>query len=97
MTTRPSPRHSSPTPYSAEVSPHRAVALAALVALGMAVLLPVALVAQEAGLPAAQMGQQTLRPYWHVFVAYTIVILMIGGWAFSIARRLRDVEDRLVD
>jgi CcmD family protein len=47
----------------------------------------------------AQAGGATsgLRPYWHVFAAYTIAILAVGGWAFSIARRLRDVERRLVD
>lgn len=43
------------------------------------------------------LAQQSLRPYWHVFVAYAIVIALIGGWAVSIARRLRAVEDRLVD
>jgi CcmD family protein len=32
-----------------------------------------------------------------VFAAYTIVIALIGGWAFSIARRLRSLEERLVD
>lgn len=37
----------------------------------------------------------SLRPYWHVFAAYAITIVAIGGWAFSIARRLRDVENRL--
>jgi len=40
---------------------------------------------------------RNLRPYWHVFVAYTIVIVMIGGWAVSIARRLRAIEARLID
>lgn len=40
---------------------------------------------------------RNLRPYWHVFAAYTIVIVMIGGWAVSIARRLRAIEERLVD
>ena len=40
---------------------------------------------------------RNLRPYWHVFAAYTIVIVMIGGWAVSIARRLRAIEARLVD
>lgn len=46
---------------------------------------------------AAALREQSLRPYWHVFVAYTIAIVMIGGWAISIARRLRQIEDRLVD
>ena len=59
----------------------------------------VAVVAQEsAGMPqASQLAQQNLRPYWHVFAAYALVIVMIGGWAVSIARRLRAIEDRLVD
>lgn len=51
-----------------------------------------------AGLPqATDLARQSLRPYWHVFAAYTIVIVLIGGWAISIARRLGDVEDRLLD
>jgi CcmD family protein len=55
-----------------------------------------ALAAQEA-LPGTRVGEQNLRPYWHVFAAYTIVIVLIGGWAFTIARRLRNLEERLVD
>ncbi len=42
-------------------------------------------------------AQQSLRPYWHVFLAYAIAITLIGGWAVSIGRRLRAIEDRLVD
>ena len=49
-------------------------------------ILPDLAVAQDAGLPGEQMGQQSLRPYWHVFAAYSIVIALIAGWAFSIAR-----------
>ncbi len=42
------------------------------------------------------LGQQTLgRAYWHVFAAYAIVWLLVGGWMFSIVRRLRRVEERL--
>lgn len=35
------------------------------------------------------------RAYWHVFIAYALVVLLILGWVVSIARRLRRVEDRL--
>jgi hypothetical protein len=52
---------------------------------------------EAAALQASGLGSQTLRPYWHVFVAYAVVIIMIGAWAFSISRRLKNVEDRLVD
>ena len=55
------------------------------------------LLAQETGLPGTRVAEQNLRPYWHVFAAYTIVISLIGGWAFSISRRLRNLEERLVD
>jgi len=42
------------------------------------------------------LGEQTLgRPYWHVFAAYAIVWILVGGWIFSIVRRLRRVEERL--
>ncbi len=47
---------------------------------------------------ATELGRQTLgRPYWHVFLAYTIVVLLIAGWTVSIARRLSKVEARLPD
>ena len=50
------------------------------------------------GLPqATELAGQSLRPYWHVFIAYALAIVLIGGWAVSIGRRLRDVEDRLLD
>ena len=71
----------------------------------LAVLL-VAVLGLAAGLGAQEMeglpqvgpqAAQSLRPYWHVFAAYALAILLIGGWAISIARRLRDVEDRLAD
>jgi len=68
----------------------------ALVVLALATT---AVVAQESqGLPGdSGLGQQSLRAYWHVFIAYAIVIVLIGGWAVSIGRRLRGVEDRLTD
>ncbi len=69
------------------------VALAAVLVLAVGCLGGVS--AQEMGnLPQVQ-STPSLRPYWHVFAAYTIAIVLIGGWAFSIARRLREVEDRL--
>ena len=53
--------------------------------------------ADVSALQSPALGQQNLRPYWHVFAAYAIVIILIGGWVASIGRRLRQVEDRLVD
>jgi membrane protease YdiL (CAAX protease family) len=50
-----------------------------------------------AALQASELGRQSLRPYWHVFAAYSVVIVALGGWAFSISQRLKNVEDRLVD
>jgi CcmD family protein len=61
----------------------------------LAVVTP-ALSAQEiSGLPASTMGAQSLRPYWHVFIAYAIAIVLVLGWVVSIGRRLRDVEEKL--
>ena len=55
------------------------------------VLAPGAVAAQ-----ATELGRQTLgRPYWHVFIAYALAWLLIGGWVVSIARRLTRVERRL--
>jgi len=73
------------------------VAISIVFALVMAVGDAGPLLAQETGLPGNRVAGQSLRPYWHVFAAYTIVIALIGGWAFSIARRLRGLEERLVD
>lgn len=64
----------------------------ALVAVAIAASVAVA----QDTLPQATPARN-LRPYWHVFAAYSIVIVMIGGWAVSIARRLRAIEARLVD
>lgn len=63
--------------------------------------LSLALLAFAAGAAAAQempgtgLGSQSLRPYWHVFIAYSIAIVMVLGWVISIGRRLKDVEERL--
>jgi CcmD family protein len=40
------------------------------------------------------LGAQSLRPYWHVFIAYAIAWALIGGWVISIARRLGALEKR---
>ena len=48
------------------------------------------------GLPGpSALASQSLRPYWHVFIAYSIVILAVLGWVISIGRRLKDVQDRI--
>ena len=62
-----------------------------IVALSSGVLLLAAvdLGGQEIG---SQMATQSLKPYWHVFIAYAIVIVMILGWVVSIARRLARIE-----
>lgn len=45
---------------------------------------------------AERLREQTLgRPYWFVFLAYAITLVLILGWVVSIARRLRRVETRL--
>jgi CcmD family protein len=36
-----------------------------------------------------------MRHFWHVFIAYTVAWVLIGGWLFTIVRRLRKVEERL--
>jgi CcmD family protein len=70
----------------------------------LSVLLPVLLLAAFAAhglaqdaqtLPQSTLPSQSLRPYWHVFIAYSIAIVLVLGWVISIGRRLRDVEERL--
>ena len=54
--------------------------------------------AQETAFPqASALGQQSLKPYWHVFIAYAIAVALILAWVVSIARRLSALERRLVD
>ena len=40
-------------------------------------------------------GQQLGRGYWHVFIAYALVWVLVAGWVISIARRLARVERSL--
>ena len=78
--------------------PRISTSLRTLLSVALMMLLATALHAQESqGLPASPLPAQSLRAYWHVFAAYSIVIVLIGGWAVSISRRLRSIEERLVD
>ena len=65
-----------------------------IVALPLFVLL---FVATDLGgqLPGNQMATQSLRAYWHVFIAYAVAIVMVLGWVVSIARGLARVEAQL--
>jgi len=69
---------------------HAAPALLALVL----VALPAVAAAQQ-GLPSDNIGAQSLRPYWNVFIAYAIAIVMVLAWVISMARRLKAVEEKL--
>jgi CcmD family protein len=53
-----------------------------------------ALAAQATGSGGAA-GVGGLRAYWHVFIAYAVVLVLVLGWVISIGRRLKDVEQRL--
>ena len=64
---------------------------AGLGAWGLLLLGALPLAAQAEGLREQTLG----RPYWHVFLAYAITLVLILGWVVSIARRLRRVETRL--
>lgn len=70
-----------------------------LCASAAAMLAVVAAVAAAQEMPGLQsptpLAGQGMRPYWHVFAAYTIAIVLLIAWVASIARRLRDVEERL--
>ena len=68
--------------------------LAALLLALAALSLP-SLASAAAQTDAATLGAQSLRPYWHVFVAYALAWLLIFGWVVSIARRLARIERRL--
>lgn len=68
---------------------------ASLGLLSLLLLASTAVVVAGQELPASGMGTQSLRPYWHVFIAYAIAIALVLGWVISIGRRLKDVEERL--
>lgn len=42
----------------------------------------------------SDLASQSLRPYWHVFIAYAIAWVLIGGWIISIGRRLGKLDRR---
>ena len=63
------------------------------------IVLPSALAAllTSAAPAVAQVGtevlaQQSLRPYWYVFIAYALAWLLLMGWLFSMVRRMRGLE-----
>ncbi|MCY4647558.1 MAG: hypothetical protein OXE73_11870 [Gammaproteobacteria bacterium] len=62
------------------------VLLAALAAL-LAFAAPV-----SAQVGTEVLAQQSLRPYWYVFIAYSLAWLLLVGWMFSIGRRMRGLE-----
>jgi CcmD family protein len=75
---------------------HRTKKAVARLSCALLLAYPAVLSAQQASsLPGTSVGSQNLRPYWHVFIAYTIVIVLVFGWVISIGRRLKDVEKRL--
>ena len=58
-----------------------------------------ALGAQEmTNLPqGTRLAAQSLKPYWHVFIAYSVVILAVHGWVISMSLRLARLEAQLSD
>jgi CcmD family protein len=62
----------------------------------LALLIPM-LAAAAPQTEASTLASQNLRPYWHVFAAYTIAWLLVFGWLFSVARRLSRIERKLGD
>jgi CcmD family protein len=67
--------------------------LAAIVLPTLLLLVAAVGVAAQTGAGAAGVGG--LRAYWHVFIAYAIVILVVLAWVISIGRRLKDIQQRL--
>lgn len=75
----------------------RLLLIAAVLTVGLPILSvwPELLWAQGQGAPTSPGGGRQMRDFWHVFVAYGLAWLLVFGWAVSIARRLRRVEERL--
>jgi CcmD family protein len=53
--------------------------------------------AQVGTLPADQAPAppRTLRAYWHVFTAFTLAWLFLFGYALSLGRRFRRLEEQV--
>ena len=66
-----------------------------LLALAILVLATLALLGNPALAQAPEATPLEMRHFWHVFIAYAIAWLFVGGWLFLIVRRLRKVEERL--
>lgn len=62
----------------------RLAALAALLALSAPL---------DAQVGTEVLAQQSLRPYWYVFIAYGLAWLLLMGWILSIGRRIRRLDD----
>lgn len=45
--------------------------------------------------PGSAVGEQNLRAYHFVFLAYAIAWLLVFGWIVSVGRRLARLEKRL--
>jgi CcmD family protein len=46
-------------------------------------------------LPEPSAPPRTLRAYWHVFAAFAFAWLLILGYAISLARRFRRLEQQV--
>ena len=65
---------------------------------GIALTVMIATLFTSAAPLVAQVGadvlaQQSLRPYWYVFIAYALGWLLLLGWVLSIGARLRRLEE----
>ncbi len=49
-------------------------------------------VGAEPGLPERATPARTLRAYWHVFIAFALVWVLLFGYALSVGRRLGGLE-----
>jgi len=47
------------------------------------------------GVPLARPAERTLRPYWHLFVAFALAWALLFGYALSLGRRFGRLEREL--
>jgi CcmD family protein len=52
-------------------------------------------VAEGSGLPQRAAPPRTLRAHWHVFVAFALVWVLLFGYALSLGRRFRRLDDEV--
>lgn len=56
---------------------------------------PVGAIPADGGLPVQPAPPRTLRAQWHVYAAFAVAWLLLFGYALSLGRRFRKLEEEV--